>query len=68
MAGVRRYRDDGDGLSDGEAHGDKGITEVDWAMGSIYLAGPGVDRHYLILYTTKYTLYLSQLMVPCTLV
>jgi hypothetical protein len=27
-AGVRRYRDDGDGLGDG-AYGDTGVTEID---------------------------------------
>jgi len=47
--GVRRYRDNRDGLSDGEADGDKGITEVDWAMGSIYLKDPRADRTHLII-------------------
>ena len=30
-------------------YGDTGMTEVDWATGSIYLRDAGVDRHHLIL-------------------
>jgi len=30
-------------------YGDTGMTEVDWAIGSIYLRDPRVDRHHLIL-------------------
>jgi len=41
--GVQPYRDDGDGQSDRQEHGDKEITEVDWAMGSIYLRDPRAD-------------------------
>jgi hypothetical protein len=32
-----------------QVYGSTGMTEVDRAMGSIYLRDPGVDRHHLIL-------------------
>jgi len=47
--GVRRYRDNGDRLSNGEVYGDKWIMEVDWEMGSIYLRDPRADRAHLII-------------------
>ena len=46
---ARRFRDNGDGQSDWGADGDKGITKVDWAMGSIYLRHPRADRAHLII-------------------
>jgi hypothetical protein len=47
---------------------DTGVTEVEWVMGSIYLADPRVDRHHLISISSylitqwKYTLYHSKLL------
>jgi hypothetical protein len=54
--GVQRYSVNGDGLSNGEAHGDTGIREADWVTWSINLRDSGVDRHYPISpyhHTTK---------------
>jgi len=46
---VCRYRYEGDGLSDRNAHGDTGITDLDWAIGSVYLTDPRADRAHLII-------------------
>ena len=50
-------------------YGDTGVTEMDRATGSIYSGDCGVERHHLIPshHTTKYTLYLSQLLVSLAL-
>jgi len=48
-------------------YGDSGVTEVDWAMGSIYAGDCRVDRCHLILIQKKCTLYLSQLLVSLAL-
>ena len=57
MAGVRRYRDDGDGLGNGRSDD------------SIYSGDPGVDRLHPIssYYTTNYTLYHSHLLISLAL-
>ena len=55
--GMRRYRDTGGGLTD-RAYGDTEMTEMDWAMGSIYLRDAGVDGHLLIIGNTQ-SIFLS---------
>jgi len=42
-------------------YGDTGMTEVDWATGSIYLREIDIISSYY--HTTKYTIYLSQLLI-----
>jgi hypothetical protein len=49
MAGVRRYRDDGDGLGDGGIWG-SGVAEMDGVAGGIYSGDTGVDSLHRILY------------------
>jgi len=47
--GIQRYRDNRDGQSDGEAHRDNRIMEVDCSIGSLYLRDPRADGAYLII-------------------
>jgi hypothetical protein len=52
VGGIRRYRDNGDGLSD-RAYRVTEITEIDRATGSILLGDDGVNRHHLIIRNTE---------------
>jgi len=51
------------------AYRDRGVTERDWAPGSIYSGDPRVDSHHLILssYNENYTHCLSQLLLRSAL-
>jgi len=40
---------------------DTGLTDVDWATGSIYSADSGVDRHYLIFNSSYNTIKIDTL-------
>lgn len=64
MVEVQRVWDDGNGRSDGAAHGDTWIMDVDLTTGRKYFRDPRVlDRDHLIM-SQIYVLYLSHSMVP----
>jgi len=59
MAGVRRYRKNGDGLGDGGVRG-SGVAEMDGVTGGIYSGDPGVDSLHRILYLISYHLIIRR--------
>ena len=45
-------------------YGDTGVTEVEWAMQSIYSGDPGVDRQHLIFISSCHTTKIHTLSFP----
>jgi hypothetical protein len=62
MAGVRRYRDDADGLANGGEPGYRGGGEGR-SDGGIFWGDPGVDSWDRILYLDSYHLVSSHLII-----
>jgi len=63
MAGVRWYRDNGDGLGDGGVRG-SGVAEMDRVTGVTYSVDPGVDSLHHILYLVSHHLISYHLIIP----